>query len=159
MTLETVALRFAEFRRALRERDSVAFDRLIDRARQHSSAASYEASLDPSEVLFLSIILDQEMEIARLLRAVDELSWAVLGHPAASAGTLDAYVPEREPSAGQPAPLGLAARIMGDYVDPRGRGWQGFLMAKPARAPTDAPGQNPENRGGNTAGAPSSDAP
>jgi hypothetical protein len=167
MTLESVARRFGEFRHALRERDRVAFDRLIDRARQHSSAASYEASLEPTEVLFLSVILDQELEIARLFRAVDEISWSVLGHPAGSTGTLDSFVPGG-PSGNPPGTKGLPAegssaesktRIMGDLVDQGGRGWRGFLMAKPARNAPPGSRQTPAPVAEPTDSPPPPDAP
>ncbi len=103
MTLEGAATRFGEFRRALRERDRKAFDRVIDRARAHSSAASYEAALDPDEVLFLSILLDQELAIMKLEGALDALAWAVLGRPAGAAESLDAFSPR--PSAGASDPV------------------------------------------------------
>jgi len=131
MTLESVALRYAEFRRALRERDRSAFDRLIDRARAHSSAASYEASLDPAEVMFLSILLDHELEIARLRQTMDELSWRMLGRPAASEGTLDAYIVRKgdaPPGSPESDPAAKGAddsfKIQEDYIEKVGRGWE-----------------------------------
>jgi hypothetical protein len=136
MTLEGAAARFAEYRRALREADRRAFDRLIDRARAHSSAASYEASLDPHEVLFLSVLLDQELEIARLQRAVEEISWSVLGRPAGSSGTIDAFAPRR------PKPPVHAAEgdsneslpTVEDSTDPTPAGWNGASKEDGRRA-------------------------
>jgi hypothetical protein len=93
MTLEGEAARFGEFRRALRARERGAFDRIIDRARAQSSAASYGAALDPDEVMFLSILLDQELAIMKLEAALDELAWAVMGRPAGAAESLDAFAP------------------------------------------------------------------
>jgi hypothetical protein len=151
MTLESVALRFAQFRRALRESDRRAFDRLVDRARAHSSAASYEASLEPAEVMFLSIVLDQELEIERLHQTLDELSWRILGRPAASAGTLEAYIVRKEDAPFlPPAPATPGAervegqfKVQEDYIEKVGRGWEFSFKeegrtskaGEPARAP------------------------
>lgn len=60
MHLEAILNGWMDYRRALRERDRRAFDRLLGRARQHSSAASYCAHMDPVELAFLSILLEME---------------------------------------------------------------------------------------------------
>jgi predicted CopG family antitoxin len=52
-----------DYRRALREKDREAFDRLLGKARQHASAASYAARLDPTDQAFLSILLEMEKDI------------------------------------------------------------------------------------------------
>lgn len=54
-----------EFRSALRREDRDAFDALVNRARRHSSAASYQASADPVETIFLSMLVDLEKELGR----------------------------------------------------------------------------------------------
>ena len=61
--LESILNDWMDYRRALRERDREAFDRLLNRARQHASAASYSAHLDPTDLAFLSILLEMEKEI------------------------------------------------------------------------------------------------
>jgi hypothetical protein len=66
MTLEGVIAGWNEFRRALRTEDREAFDAVVNRARLHASAASYQASTDPVETVFLAILLEQEKEIRRL---------------------------------------------------------------------------------------------
>lgn len=66
MYLESVLDRWMDYRRALRGRDRELFDEVLSRARQHSSAASYCAHLDPVETAFLSVFLEMEREIAEL---------------------------------------------------------------------------------------------
>ena len=57
-----------DYRRALREKDREVFDRLLNKSRQHSSAASYCAHLDPSVLAILSILLEMERDIEALKR-------------------------------------------------------------------------------------------
>lgn len=66
--LESILNDWMDYRRALRERDREAFDRLLNRARQHASAASYAAHLDPTDLAFLSILLEMEKELEGLRR-------------------------------------------------------------------------------------------
>jgi hypothetical protein len=144
MTLEGIASRFAEFRCTLRESDRQAFDRVIGRARAHASAASCEAALDPTEVLFLSVVLDQEIALENLQRTLDELSWRTLGRPAASAKTLDACTASQEesPATGAPTPE-PAPRPQRDRLTPAGRGWELSFKQdgrkSKAATPSDAP--------------------
>lgn len=65
-TLESIVREWGEFRRALGREDREAFDRVIARARRHSSASSYAALCDPLEAALLSILLEQEKEIQAL---------------------------------------------------------------------------------------------
>ncbi len=71
MHLEAILGEWMDYRRALRERDRILFDELLSKARQHSSAASYCAHIDPVETAFLSILLEMERELARLREAVN----------------------------------------------------------------------------------------
>lgn len=73
MTIELLAAQWGEFRRALRAEDRVFFDGLLFKARQHASAATYAARLDPVESLFLAMLLEHEREGAMLRRALEEL--------------------------------------------------------------------------------------
>jgi hypothetical protein len=66
MVLEQVIKRWDNFRRALRKGDREAFDRMMNKARMHSSASLFNVHMDPTESMFMSIILEQEKEIARL---------------------------------------------------------------------------------------------
>lgn len=61
--LESILNDWMDYRRALREKDRKAFDRLLDKARQHASAASYAAHLDPTALAILSILLETEKEL------------------------------------------------------------------------------------------------
>jgi predicted CopG family antitoxin len=60
--LESILGDWMDYRRALREKDREAFDRLLSKARQHASAASYCAHLDPTVLAILSILLEMEKE-------------------------------------------------------------------------------------------------
>ena len=63
MHLESILNEWTDYRRALREGDREVFDRLLNKARQHASAASYAAHLDPTDLAFLSILLEMEKEV------------------------------------------------------------------------------------------------
>ncbi len=71
--LENIVSEWQEFRRALRKEDREVFDRLMEKVRMHASAASYEARVDPTESMFISILLEQEKEIGELRKKVEEL--------------------------------------------------------------------------------------
>lgn len=60
--LESILNDWTDYRRALREKDREAFDRLLSKARQHASAASYCAHMDPTILAILSILLETEKE-------------------------------------------------------------------------------------------------
>src|SRR3989475_12928504 len=57
-----------DYRRALREKDRETFDRVVSKARQHASAASYCAHMDPTILAILSVLLEMEREIETLRR-------------------------------------------------------------------------------------------
>jgi predicted CopG family antitoxin len=61
--LESILNDWTDYRRALREKDREPFDRLLNNARQHASAASYCAHLDPTVLAFLSILLEMQKDI------------------------------------------------------------------------------------------------
>jgi hypothetical protein len=55
-----------KFRRALRREDQQVLDRLFDRARIHVQAGSYASRPWPLETILVSILLEQEKELAEL---------------------------------------------------------------------------------------------
>jgi len=61
--LESILNDWMDYRRALREKDREAFDRLLNKARRHASAASYCAHMDPTVLAILSVLLETEKEI------------------------------------------------------------------------------------------------
>ncbi len=63
MHLESILDSWMDYRRALREKDREVFDELTLKARQHASAASYCAHLDPTTTAFLSILLEFQKEL------------------------------------------------------------------------------------------------
>jgi len=66
--LESILNDWMDYRRALREKDREVFDRLLKKSRQHSSAASYCAHIDPSILALLSVLLEMERDIETLKR-------------------------------------------------------------------------------------------
>jgi hypothetical protein len=66
MHLEQVIRRWDNFRRALRREDRELFDAMMNKARMHSSASLFNVHLDPTESMFMSILLEQEKEISEL---------------------------------------------------------------------------------------------
>ncbi len=73
MHLESVLGSWNDYRRALRRKDRELFDRVMLKARQHASAASFCAHLDPFEMALLSVLLEMQREI-EALRASLEVS-------------------------------------------------------------------------------------
>lgn len=71
--LENFVLEWQEFRKAFRKEDREAFDRLMEKARMHASAASYDARIDPTESMFMSILLEQEKEIGDLRKKIEKI--------------------------------------------------------------------------------------
>ena len=72
MHLEQVIKRWDNFRRALRRDDRELFDAIMNKARMHSSAAIFNIQNDPTESMFMSIILEQEKEIHKLKEQMRE---------------------------------------------------------------------------------------
>lgn len=64
--------RWAKFRRALRREDQPFFDRLFQRARCYTQAATYQCHDNPMEAVLLSIALDQEKRINALERTLGQ---------------------------------------------------------------------------------------
>ncbi len=62
-----------DFKRALRPEDQVLFHELMNHARIHSDAGSMSARPMLSEVLFMSIAVEQEKKIKQLQRELEEL--------------------------------------------------------------------------------------
>jgi hypothetical protein len=54
------------FRRALRGEDKIAFDGLMNKAREHASSCTVTPVLEPMDAVLLSILVEQEKEISEL---------------------------------------------------------------------------------------------
>jgi hypothetical protein len=68
-TAETMIQSWNDFRRALPKDDREMFDRLVNRIRMHASASTYAIFNDPFEGAVLSMLLEQEKELAELRKA------------------------------------------------------------------------------------------
>lgn len=73
MILEHVIKKWDNFRRALRKNDRDAFDKMMNKARMHSSASIFNIQNDPTESMFMSILLEQEKDIHRLKEKMREV--------------------------------------------------------------------------------------
>jgi hypothetical protein len=72
--LESILDRWTDYRRALREKDRELFDCMLEKARMHSSAASFCAHLDPVELAMLSMLLEMQREIEEIKKQTRESS-------------------------------------------------------------------------------------
>jgi hypothetical protein len=68
MILEHVIGDWRTFRRALHIHDRTAYDNMMTHGRQHAAAASNAARLNPTEALFMAILLEHEKELVALKR-------------------------------------------------------------------------------------------
>jgi hypothetical protein len=66
MLLEGIIGELSDFRRALRGEDRIAFDTLMNKAREHASSCTVVPTLDPMHAIFLSILIEKEKEINSL---------------------------------------------------------------------------------------------
>lgn len=64
--IDDTAQRWSKFRRALRREEQTHFDRLFQRVRQYTQAATYQCNDNPMEAVLLAIALDQETRLSRL---------------------------------------------------------------------------------------------
>lgn len=70
MLLEGIIEELSDFRRALRGEDRIAFDTLMNKAREHASSCTVVPTLDPMHAIFLSILVEQQKEISLLQEAL-----------------------------------------------------------------------------------------
>src|SRR5437773_9847463 len=66
--LESILNDWMDYRRALREKERETFDRVVSKARQHASAASYCAHMDPTILAIRWVLPAMEREPATLTR-------------------------------------------------------------------------------------------
>jgi hypothetical protein len=71
MLLEEIILELSVFKRALRGEDKIAFDNLMNKAREHSSSCTVTPMLEPMDAVFLSILVEQQKEISSLKEAIN----------------------------------------------------------------------------------------
>lgn len=64
--IERVVSRWEKFGSALRREEKIYLERVIAKARRHSSASTYAALVNPVEGMMISIMMEQEKEIELL---------------------------------------------------------------------------------------------
>jgi hypothetical protein len=69
MLLEEMIVELSVFRRALRGEDKVAFDSIMNKARNHASSCTVAPTLDPMDAVFLYILIEMQKEINSLREA------------------------------------------------------------------------------------------
>lgn len=70
--LREIEADWKNYRRALRGKEKLIFDELFRKAKKHASAAQAQAHIDPMETVLFSILLEQQMEIDRLKRKIED---------------------------------------------------------------------------------------
>lgn len=75
--LEEIIRELSVFRRALRGEDKIAFDCLMNRAREHASSCTVAPVLEPMDAIFLSILVEHQKELNSLR---EEVSHVPSGH-------------------------------------------------------------------------------
>ncbi len=63
MLLERIIEDLSVFKRALRGKDELAFDGLMNKAREHASSCTVTPLLEPMDAVFLSILVEQEKRL------------------------------------------------------------------------------------------------
>lgn len=71
--LEQEKQRWQKFRRALRQEDQAHLDRLFELARLHTQAGVYASQPWPLEVIFMSILLEQQKALTALEERLQRL--------------------------------------------------------------------------------------
>jgi hypothetical protein len=67
--VEEIVADWDGFRRALRAEDRDKFDAMMLKARGHASAGGFDVRIDPTESVFISILLENEKKLAELRKA------------------------------------------------------------------------------------------
>jgi len=71
--LEDAIKKWDGYRRALRQRDREAFDRMMDACRLHSSASGQALRPEPLEAMFMSILLEHQRKLEALEAELDRI--------------------------------------------------------------------------------------
>jgi len=66
MLLESIIEDLSVFRRAFRGEDKIAFDSLMNKAREHASSCTVTPMLEPMDAVILSILVEQEKALCSL---------------------------------------------------------------------------------------------
>lgn len=76
--LEIEIAKWEGFKKALREADAEAFDRMMNACRMHASAGSMATRPILFEAMSMSIFLSQEREIAKIRERIDRIEKRLL---------------------------------------------------------------------------------
>ena len=64
--LDGMIIDLADYKRTLRKNDRAVLDRIMDMAREHASASTVAATIDPMETIMISILIEQQKQIDKL---------------------------------------------------------------------------------------------
>jgi hypothetical protein len=70
--IEETLQHWSKFRRALRQEDQACFDRIFQRVRCYTQAATYQVPDNPLEAILLAIAIDQEKRLAAMERQLQQ---------------------------------------------------------------------------------------
>jgi len=70
--LERIESEWKTYRKALRKEERDSFDELFIHAKKHASASQYQATPDPMESFFISVLLEQQKKIERLEKVIED---------------------------------------------------------------------------------------
>lgn len=68
--LDRIEFEWRDYRRGLSAEEQAAFDALFQKARAHASASSNAGRSEPMEAILLSMLLEHELELRKLRRAL-----------------------------------------------------------------------------------------
>lgn len=71
--LEMEINRWEGFRKALRDKDLEAFDRMMNACRMHASASGMATRTILAEAMFMSILLNQQKELTEIRESLERL--------------------------------------------------------------------------------------
>lgn len=70
--IEETIQHWSKFRRALRQEDQVYFDRIFQRVRCYTQAATYQVQDNPLEAILLAIAIDQEKRLGAIEKQLQQ---------------------------------------------------------------------------------------
>lgn len=94
--IDSEAQRWNDMRRALGPEAQRAFDAVFQRARRHASAAGNQGALDPMDAIVMTVLVEHERELERLLTRVAFLEAEVEKRASADPARFASYGPVDE---------------------------------------------------------------
>lgn len=102
--IEETLQHWSKFRRALRREDQACFDRVFERVRCYTQAATYQARDNPLEAILLALAVDQEKRLDAIEKQLQQkgilsANYGMVTRPLPLPGGNDAVGDRAEPQA------------------------------------------------------------